>query len=151
MMELFTCGLNLDDKIFDKSEPTAAVGQADVPIPTATDRIDGRCRLPPARKPNSAACFGTGLAYVDLTATQHRGIIAAQRVRLSEDAERALEQPVERASPDARPCGDYTPRDLPLALGAEACGSRSLSRSSSTTLAARHPGKSSTKRNRSIA
>ena len=40
MMELFTCRLNLDDKPCDKSELTAAVGQADVLVPTVTDRID---------------------------------------------------------------------------------------------------------------
>ena len=40
MMELFTCRLNLNDKVFDKSELSAAVGRADVLVPTVTDRID---------------------------------------------------------------------------------------------------------------
>ena len=40
MMELFACRLNLDDKAFGKSELEAAVGQAEVPVPTAADRID---------------------------------------------------------------------------------------------------------------
>jgi glyoxylate reductase len=40
MMELLTCRLNLDDKAFDKSEPTAAASRAEVPVPTVTDRID---------------------------------------------------------------------------------------------------------------
>ena len=40
MMELLTCRLNLDDKAFDKSEPTATVSRAEGPVPTVTDRID---------------------------------------------------------------------------------------------------------------
>ena len=60
MMELFTCGLNLGDKIFDKSELTAPVGQADVPVPTATDRIDAEVRLGP-RGFKLIACFATGV------------------------------------------------------------------------------------------
>jgi len=42
MMEPFTCRLNLDDKVFDKSELSAAAGQADVPVPTAAGRIDAK-------------------------------------------------------------------------------------------------------------
>ena len=40
MMELFVCRLNLDDKPLGKHELIAAVGQADVLVPTVTDRID---------------------------------------------------------------------------------------------------------------
>lgn len=59
-MELFTRGLNLDDKIFNKSELTAAAGQADVPVPTATDRIDAEVRLGP-RGLKLIAPFATGV------------------------------------------------------------------------------------------
>src|SRR5262249_48530640 len=40
MMELFSCRLNLDDIPLSKAELTAAIGQAEVLVPTVTDRID---------------------------------------------------------------------------------------------------------------
>jgi glyoxylate reductase len=40
MMELFACRLNLDDKPLSKPELIAAAAQADVLVPTVTDRID---------------------------------------------------------------------------------------------------------------
>jgi glyoxylate reductase len=56
MMERFVCRLNLNDKAFDKSAPAAVVNQADVLMPTATDRIDvdrlavaGRAETAPRR------------------------------------------------------------------------------------------------------
>ena len=45
-MELFTPQLNLNDKLFEKSELTAAVGQADVLVPMVTDRIDAEVPAP---------------------------------------------------------------------------------------------------------
>jgi len=40
IMELLTCRLNLDDKAFEKSAPTAAVNRAKVPVPAVGTRID---------------------------------------------------------------------------------------------------------------
>jgi glyoxylate reductase len=75
MMELFTCRLNLDDKPFDKSGLTAAVGQADVLVPTVTDRIDSEVLAAAGPALKLIASFGTGVDHVDLAAAQQRGII----------------------------------------------------------------------------
>ena len=75
MMELFTCRLNLDDKAFGKSELTAAVGQADVLVPTVTDRIDAEVLAAAGPGLKLIASFGTGIDHVDLAAAQQRGII----------------------------------------------------------------------------
>ena len=75
MMELFTCRLNLDDKPLDKSELTAAVGQADVLVPTVTDRIDAEVLAAAGPALKLIASFGTGVDHVDLAAAQRRGVI----------------------------------------------------------------------------
>ena len=75
MMELFTCRLNLDDKIFDKSELSAAVGRADVLVPTVTDRIDAEVLAGAGAALKLIASFGTGIDHVDLAVAQQRGII----------------------------------------------------------------------------
>jgi glyoxylate reductase len=75
MMELFTCRLNLDDKAFGKSELTAAVGQADVLVPSVTDRIDAEVLAAAGPALKLIASFGTGVDHVDLAAAQQRGII----------------------------------------------------------------------------
>ena len=75
MMELFTCRLNLNDKVFDKSELSAAVGRADVLVPTVTDRIDAEVLAAAGPTLRLIASFGTGVDHVDLAAAQQRGII----------------------------------------------------------------------------
>ena len=75
MMELFTCRLNLNDKVFDKSELSAAVGRADVLVPTVTDRIDAEVLAAAGPGLKLIASFGTGVDHVDLSAAQQRGII----------------------------------------------------------------------------
>ena len=75
MMELFTCRLNLNDKVFDKSELSAAVGRADVLVPTVTDRIDAEVLAGAGPGLKLIASFGTGVDHVDLAAAQQRGII----------------------------------------------------------------------------
>ena len=75
MMELFACRLNLNDKAFGKSELTAAVGQADVLVPTVTDRIDAEVLAAAGPGLKLIASFGTGIDHVDLAAAQQRGII----------------------------------------------------------------------------
>src|SRR6516164_2097314 len=75
MMELFACRLNLSDKAFDKSELRAAVGQADVLVPTVTDRIDAEMLAAAGPALKLIASFGTGVDHVDLAAAQRRGII----------------------------------------------------------------------------
>ena len=75
MMELFACRLNLSDKAFDKSELRAAVGQADVLVPTVTDRIDAEVLAAAGPALKLIASFGTGVDHVDLATAQQRGII----------------------------------------------------------------------------
>ena len=75
MMELFGCRLNLSDKAFDKSELRAAVGQADVLVPTVTDRIDAEVLAAAGPALRLIASFETGVDHVDLATAQQRGII----------------------------------------------------------------------------
>jgi glyoxylate reductase len=75
MMELFACRLNLDDKPFGKSELIAAVAEADVLVPTVSDRIDAELLASAGPALKLIASFGTGVDHVDLGAAQQRGII----------------------------------------------------------------------------
>src|SRR6516225_7719910 len=75
MMELFACRLNLSDKAFDKSELRAAVGQADVLVPTVTGRIDAEVLAAAGPALRLIASFGTGVDHVDLATPQQRGLI----------------------------------------------------------------------------
>jgi glyoxylate reductase len=75
MMELFACRLNLDDQPLSKAELIEAVGQAEVLVPTVTDRIDGEVLAAAGPALKLIASFGTGVDHVDLAAAQQRGII----------------------------------------------------------------------------
>ena len=75
MMELFACRLNLDDKPLGKAELMTALGQADVLVPTVTDRIDGEILAAAGPALKLIASFGTGIDHVDLAAAQQRGIV----------------------------------------------------------------------------
>src|SRR5919198_6071620 len=75
MMELFACRLNLDDKPLEKSDLMAAVGEAEVLVPTVTDRIDAEVLAASGPRLKLIASFGTGIDHVDLAAAQQRGII----------------------------------------------------------------------------
>jgi glyoxylate reductase len=74
MMELFSCRLNLGDKPFSKAELKAAIGQAEVLVPTVTDRIDAEVLDAAGPALKLIASFGTGVDHVDLAAAQQRGI-----------------------------------------------------------------------------
>jgi glyoxylate reductase len=75
MMELFACRLNLDDKPLGKPELLTAMAQADVLVPTVTDRIDAEVLAAAGPALKLIASFGTGVDHVDLAAAQQRGII----------------------------------------------------------------------------
>ena len=75
MMELFSCRLNLDDTPLSKTELMAAIGQAEVLVPTVTDRIDSEVLAAAGSAVRLIASFGTGIDHVDLGAAQQRGII----------------------------------------------------------------------------
>src|SRR5262249_20199587 len=75
-----------DDKPFDKSELIAAVGQADVLVPTVTDRIDAEVFAATGPALKLIASFGTGIDHVDRAAAQRRGVIVTNTPRgLTED------------------------------------------------------------------
>ena len=74
MMELFNCSLNLDDKPLGKPELLAAVAQADVLVPTVTDRIDAEVLAAAGPALKLVASFGTGIDHVDLASAQQHGI-----------------------------------------------------------------------------
>jgi glyoxylate reductase len=74
-MELFACRLNLDDKPFGKPDLIAAMGEAEVLVPTVTDRIDVEVVAAAGPALKLIASFGTGIDHVDLAAAQQRGII----------------------------------------------------------------------------
>jgi glyoxylate reductase len=75
MMELFACRLNLHDKPLSQAELKAAAGEADVLVPTVTDRIDAEVLAASGPNLKLIASFGTGIDHVDLSAAQSRGII----------------------------------------------------------------------------
>ena len=73
MMELFDTRLNLSDEPMSKAQLIAAIREAEVLVPTVTDRIDAeviaaadRCRL--------IASFGTGVDHLDLPAARKKGL-----------------------------------------------------------------------------
>ena len=76
MMELFDARLNIDDAIMSKQELIDAVKQADVLVPTVTDKIDAAVLAHAGPNLRLIANFGTGVDHVDLQTARSRGITA---------------------------------------------------------------------------
>jgi len=74
MMELFDTRLNHDDKPMSKSALAEAVAQADVLVPTVTDRIDAAVLAGAGPNLKLIANFGAGVDHIDLAAARERGI-----------------------------------------------------------------------------
>ncbi len=74
MMELFEARLNLDDHQLSKTELIAAVKEADVLVPTITDRIDAGILSQAGQNLKLIANFGTGVDNIDLATARQRGI-----------------------------------------------------------------------------
>ena len=74
MMELFDTRLNRDDKPLSQAELIEAARQADVLVPTVTDRIDKAVLTQAGQRLRLIANFGTGVDNVDLAAARERGI-----------------------------------------------------------------------------
>ena len=74
MMELFDCRLNLDDHPMSQAELVQAVKEADVLVPTLTDRIDARLLSQSGPNLKLIASFGTGVDHIDLKTARQRGI-----------------------------------------------------------------------------
>lgn len=74
MMELFEVHLNLDDHEFSREELVAAVRQADILVPTVTDRLDADVLNQAGENLRLIASFSTGVDNVDLRIAGQRGI-----------------------------------------------------------------------------
>ncbi|MGB8274167.1 MAG: D-glycerate dehydrogenase [Alphaproteobacteria bacterium] len=75
MMELFDTRLNLTDKPMGQAELIAAVKEADVLVPTVTDRVDSSVLSQAGPRLKLIANFGTGVDHIDLASARQRGVI----------------------------------------------------------------------------
>jgi glyoxylate reductase len=85
MRELFDVRLNADDRALDRAELVAAMGEADVLVPTVTDRIDAGMFVEALDGPTQSrqprprlaliANFGAGTDHLDLDAARARKIV----------------------------------------------------------------------------
>ena len=74
MMELFRSNLNIEDRPMSQAELIAAVKEADVLVPTVTDRIDAGVLSQAGPNLRLIASFGTGVDHIDLKTARQRGI-----------------------------------------------------------------------------
>jgi glyoxylate reductase len=74
MMELFDTRLNLDDRPLSPVELATALGDADVLVPTVTDRLDEPALAQAGPQLKLIANFGNGVDHIDLRAARQRGI-----------------------------------------------------------------------------
>lgn len=75
MMELFETRLNIDDAPMSRAALLDAMREADVLVPTVTDRIDGALIAEAGDRLKLIASFGTGVDHIDLNAANERSII----------------------------------------------------------------------------
>ncbi|SON57298.1 Glycerate dehydrogenase [Hartmannibacter diazotrophicus] len=74
MRELFDTRLNADDHPMTQAELTAAVAEADVLVPTVTDRIDAAVLAKAGPNLKLIANFGNGVDNIDVESANNRGI-----------------------------------------------------------------------------
>jgi len=74
MMELFNCRLNITDAPMGQAELIDAVREAEVLVPTVTDRIDAAVISQAGPKLKLVASFGTGVDHIDLKTARQRGV-----------------------------------------------------------------------------
>ena len=75
MMELFDARLNADDAPLSEADLIAAFEQADIVVPTVTDRIDRALIESAGPNLKLIASFGTGVDHIDLDAANDKGIV----------------------------------------------------------------------------
>ncbi len=86
MRELFDARLNLEDRPLTQPELVAAMREADVLVPTVTDRIDRALIEQAGPSLKLIANYGNGIDNVDVTAAAERGITVTNTPNvLSED------------------------------------------------------------------
>ncbi|HRK17588.1 MAG TPA: D-glycerate dehydrogenase [Hyphomicrobiaceae bacterium] len=74
MRELFDARLNVSDTPMSAAELVSAVQEADILVPTVTDRIDRSILSQAGPKCRLIANFGTGVDNIDLDTARNRGI-----------------------------------------------------------------------------
>jgi glyoxylate reductase len=74
MRELFDARLNLDDKPMTPAELASAVKNADVLVPTVTDRIDASVLSKAGERLKLIANYGNGVDHIDVATALSRGI-----------------------------------------------------------------------------
>ena len=74
MSELFDVRLNDDDHIFSDMELRRAVGEADILVPTVTDRIDADILANAGENLRMIANYGVGVDHIDLRSARNRMI-----------------------------------------------------------------------------
>ena len=74
MMELFDTRLNDDDQPLSRDALVAAMGEADVLVPTVTDRIDKAMLDQAGAQLKLIASFGAGVDHIDIAAARQSGI-----------------------------------------------------------------------------
>ncbi len=74
MRELFDARLNIDDKPMTQPELVAAMREADVLVPTITDRIDAALIEQAGPNLKLIANFGNGVEHIDVQAAAKKGI-----------------------------------------------------------------------------
>jgi glyoxylate reductase len=75
MRELFDARLNVDDRALTQPELVAAVTEADVLVPTVTDRIDAALIAQAGPNLKLIANFGNGIDNIDVAAAAKKGIV----------------------------------------------------------------------------
>ena len=74
MRELFDARLNIDDHPMSRDELAAAMREADVLVPTITDRIDEALIAEAGENLKLIANFGNGVDHIDVAAAGKKGI-----------------------------------------------------------------------------
>jgi glyoxylate reductase len=74
MCELFDTRLNVDDKPMSASALAEAMGEADVLVPTVTDKIDAALIARAGEQMKLIANFGNGVDNIDVISATRRGI-----------------------------------------------------------------------------
>jgi glyoxylate reductase len=74
MRELFDARLNVDDRAMSQPELVAAMKEADVLVPTITDRIDEALIAQAGENLKLIANFGNGVDKIDVAAATRKGI-----------------------------------------------------------------------------
>ena len=75
LMELFNTKLSIDDKPFSKKQLIDAVKEADILVPTVTDKIDTDVLEASSKKLKLIANFGNGTDHINIETAQKKNII----------------------------------------------------------------------------